>query len=220
MERIPEAQLMDDFEQARAYALADFEEPHSRFIALFRERFPEQEMEGVVLDLGCGPGDVTRRFANAYPACRIHAIEGAESMLMFARQMIDFERLHERVRLFKRLLPTDSLPKAQYDAVICNSLLHHLDDPMVLWRSVRQFAKPGAAVFVMDLMRPDSAAEAEAMRRRYAENEPLVLQQDFYNSLLAAYTPEEVAAQLREAGLEHLLVETVGDRHLVISGRR
>jgi ubiquinone/menaquinone biosynthesis C-methylase UbiE len=220
MERIPEAQLMDDFEQARAYALADFEEPHSRFIALFRERFPDEEMGGVVLDLGCGPGDITRRFANAYPTCRIHAIEGAESMLMFARQMIDFERLHERVRLFKRLLPTDSLPKAQYDAVICNSLLHHLDDPMVLWRSVRQFAKPGAAVFVMDLMRPDSAAEAEAMRRRYAENEPLVLQQDFYNSLLAAYTPEEVAAQLREAGLEHLLVETAGDRHLVVSGRR
>lgn len=220
MERIPEAQLMDDFEQARAYALADFEEPHSRFIALFRERFPDEEMAGVVLDLGCGPGDVTRRFANAYPACRIHAIEGAESMLMFARQMIDFERLHERVRLFKRLLPTDSLPMAQYDAVICNSLLHHLDDPMVLWRSVNQFAKPGAAVFVMDLMRPDSAAEAEAMRRRYAENEPLVLQQDFYNSLLAAYTPEEVTAQLREAGLEHLVVETVGDRHLVVSGRR
>jgi len=220
MERIPEAQLMDDFEQARAYALADFEEPHSRFIALFRERFPDQEMAGVVLDLGCGPGDVTRRFANAYPACRIHAIEGAESMLMFARQMIDFERLHERVRLFKRLLPTDSLPKAQYDAVICNSLLHHLEDPMVLWRSVRQFAKPGAAVFVMDLMRPDSAAEAEAMRRRYAENESLVLQRDFYNSLLAAYTPEEVTAQLREAELEHLLVEPVGDRHLVVSGRR
>jgi hypothetical protein len=91
---------------------------------------------------------------------------------------------------------------------------------MVLWRSVRQFAKPGAAVFVMDLMRPDSAAEAEAMRRRYAENEPLVLQHDFYNSLLAAYTPEEVTAQLREAGLEHLLVETAGDRHLVVSGRR
>lgn len=220
MERIPEAQLMDDFEQARAYALADFEEPHSRFIALFRERFPDEAMEGVVLDLGCGPGDVTRRFANAYPACRIHAIEGAESMLMFARQMIDFERLHERVRLFKRLLPTDSLPKAQYDAVICNSLLHHLDDPMVLWQSVRQFGKPGAAVFVMDLRRPDNAAEAQAMRRRYAEHEPLVLQHDFYNSLLAAYTPEEVTAQLREAGLEHLLVETVSDRHLVVSGRR
>ena len=220
MERIPEAQLMDDFEQARAYALADFEEPHNQFIALFRERFPEEAMDGVALDLGCGPGDITKRFAHAFPACRIHAIEGAESMLMFARQMIDFEMLHERVRLFKRLLPTDKLPKEQYDAVICNSLLHHLEEPMVLWQTVNQFAKPGAAVFVMDLMRPDSLEQAEAMCRQYAANEPPVLQQDFYNSLLAAYTPEEVEGQLREAGLDHLKVEAVSDRHLLISGRK
>lgn len=139
---------------------------------------------------------------------------------MFARQMIDFERLHERIRLFKRMLPTDSLPKAQYDAVICNSLLHHLDDPMVLWRSVNDFAKPGAAVLIMDLMRPESPEQAEVMRQQYAANEPRVLQQDFYHSLLAAYTPEEVEAQLREAGLGHLKVEVISDRHLIISGRR
>ena len=220
MVRVPEAQLMDDFEQARAYALADFEEPHSQFIAQFKEHFPDEAMEGVALDLGCGPGDITRRFANAFPACRIHAVEGAESMLMFARQMIDFEMLHERVRLFKRLLPTDQLPKEQYDAVICNSLLHHLDDPMVLWRTVNQFAKPGAAIFVMDLMRPDSRKQAEAMRRRYAANEPQVLQLDFYNSLLASYTPDEVKAQLREACLSHLMVEEISDRHLLVSGRK
>jgi ubiquinone/menaquinone biosynthesis C-methylase UbiE len=220
MERIPEPQLMDDFEQARAYALADFEEPHSQFIALFREHFPEEAMEGVALDLGCGPGDITRRFAEAFPACRIHAIDGAESMLMFARQMIDFGMLHERVRLFKRLLPVESLPKAQYDAVICNSLLHHLEDPMVLWQTVSQFAKPGAAVFVMDLMRPESREQAESMRRRYAAKEPEILQQDFFNSLLAAYTPEEVGAQLQEAGLAQLKVEAVSDRHLIICGRR
>jgi ubiquinone/menaquinone biosynthesis C-methylase UbiE len=220
MQRIPEAQLMDDFEQARAYALADFEEPHSHFIALFKARFPDEAMEGVALDLGCGPGDITKRFAHAFPACRIHAIEGAESMLMFARQMIDFEMLHERVRLFKRLLPTENLPKSQYDAVICNSLLHHLDDPMVLWQSINQFAKPGAAIFIMDLMRPDSREQAEAMCRQYAANEPQVLQQDFYHSLLAAYTPDEIKAQLCEAGLSHLKVEEVSDRHLNVSGRK
>lgn len=220
MERIPEPQLMDDFEQARAYAMADFDEPHSLFIALFQERFPDEAMEGVALDLGCGPGDITRRFAHVFSACRIHAIDGAESMLMFARQMIDFEMLHERVRLFKRMLPTDTLPKEQYDAVICNSLLHHLDEPMVLWQTLNRFAKSGAAIFVMDLMRPETLAQAESMRLQYAANEPQVLQQDFYNSLLAAYTPDEVKAQLHEAGLDHLRVEVVSDRHLLVSGRK
>ncbi|HET9234400.1 MAG TPA: SAM-dependent methyltransferase, partial [Candidatus Eisenbacteria bacterium] len=58
MERIPEPELMTEDEQARAYAQADFEEAHSRFIALFRETFPEVS-EGTALDLGCGPGDIT-----------------------------------------------------------------------------------------------------------------------------------------------------------------
>ncbi|MFO7593833.1 MAG: class I SAM-dependent methyltransferase [Pseudomonadota bacterium] len=220
MERTPEPQLMDDFEQARAYALADFEEPHNQFIELFRQRFPEEPVEGVVLDLGCGTGDITKRFAYAFPACRIHAVDGAEQMLMFARQTVDFEMLHERVRLFKRLLPTGKLAKDNYDVVISNSLLHHLDDPMVLWRSVNRFAKEGGVVFVMDLMRPGSPAEAEAMVTSYSANEPEVLQRDFYNSLLAAYTPDEVREQLVRAGLSQLKVETVSDRHLVISGRK
>jgi 2-polyprenyl-3-methyl-5-hydroxy-6-metoxy-1,4-benzoquinol methylase len=220
IERIPEPELMDDFEQARAYALADFEEPHSRFIELFKERFPGDAVDGVILDLGCGTGDITKRFAYAFPACRIHAVDGAEQMLMFARQTIDFEMLHERVRLFKRTLPTDRLAKQQYDAVISNSLLHHLAEPMVLWDSVKQFAKPGAAVFVMDLMRCDSAEQATAMVREYAAGEPAVLQKDFYNSLLAAFTPEEVREQLAQAGLAHLAVEVIGDRHLIVSGRR
>lgn len=91
---------------------------------------------------------------------------------------------------------------------------------MVLWQMVNQFAKPGAAIFVMDLMRPDSQEQAEAMRRQYAANEPEILQQDFFNSLLAAYTPEEVKAQLQKAGLGHLKVEAVSDRHLLVSGRK
>ena len=47
-----------------------------------------------------------------------------------------------------------------------------------------------------------------------------VLRRDFRNSLAAAFTPEEVAEQLRGAGLAHLVVERVSDRHLTVSGRR
>jgi len=217
--RIPEPELMDDFEQARAYALADFEEPHSLFIELFKQHFPDEPVDGVVLDLGCGTGDITRRFAYAFPHCRIHALDGAEQMLMFARQTVDFERLHERVRLFKRTLPTGKLPKEQYGVVISNSLLHHLADPQVLWESIKQFAKPGAAIFIMDLMRVESRDQAEQMVRQYAAGEPEVLRRDFYNSLLAAFTPQEIREQLVQAGLIQLEVQVVSDRHLIVSGR-
>ena len=48
--------------------------------------------------------------------------------------------------------------------------------------------------------------------------EPEVLQRDFHNSLLAAYTIDEVEAQLRQAELP-FDVRQVSDRHLVASGR-
>jgi hypothetical protein len=63
MERIVEPELMDDEAQARAYAEADFEEPNARFVALYREFVGALPAGAAVLDLGCGPGDITLRLA-------------------------------------------------------------------------------------------------------------------------------------------------------------
>jgi ubiquinone/menaquinone biosynthesis C-methylase UbiE len=219
LKRTPELELMNDFEQARAYALADFEEPHNHFIELFGQRFPRVKTDGTVLDLGCGPGDITMRFANAYPDCRIHAIDGAENMLFFARQNIDAVRLHNQIRLIHGTLPDITLPMEKYDVIISNSLLHHLADPQVLWECVKNHARPGSALFIMDLMRPASREQANQLVDDYAASEPTVLREDFFNSLLAAYRPDEIQEQLQQAGLEKLAVEVVSDRHLIVFGQ-
>jgi ubiquinone/menaquinone biosynthesis C-methylase UbiE len=217
MERIAEPELMDEAAQARAYAEADFSAPHDRFIALFREQFPGLEPQGCVLDLGCGPGDVTRRFAHAFPACNLHGVDAAAAMLRLAEEQQRGSDLESRIRYIHGYLPSAELPQARYATLICNSLLHHLADPMVLWHSVLRHSAPGAAIFVMDLMRPDSRATAEAMVAQYAAGEPEVLRRDFFHSLLAAYTVDEVRVQLRAAGLD-LAVTTVSDRHFIVSG--
>ena len=218
LERIPEPELMDDEAQARAYAEADFETPHNMFVQLFAERFAGHRVEGSVLDLGCGPGDVTIRFARAYPHCRIHGVDGSQAMLKHGCAALEREGLKPRVRLIHAYLPSAALAGRGDDIVISNSLLHHLARPDALWRSVKSAARPGAAVFVMDLRRPDSRERVEALVREYAADEPDVLRRDFHNSLLAAYTPEEVRGQLAEAGLEALAVEAVTDRHLIVHG--
>ena len=69
----------------------------------------------------------------------------------------------------------------------------------------------------MDLVRPDSEDAARAMVKEGAGSEHPILQHDFYNSLLAAFTPEEIRRQLRDAGLE-LSVALTGVRHMLISG--
>lgn len=217
MQRIPEPELMEDEAQVRAYAEADFEAPHSSFIELFKQVFPTLSITGSVLDLGCGPADISLRFARAYPDCEIHGVDAAAAMLTFGDKAVRQADLAHRVRLLTGYLPGACLPRRHYDVVISNSLLHHLADPMTLWLTVKDYAAVGAPVFIMDLMRPASQRQARALVAEYAADEPKVLQHDFYHSLLAAYTPLEVEQQLSSLALP-FSVRVVSDRHLVVSG--
>ncbi len=220
MNRIPEPELMLEQEQARAYFEANFEEPHGRFIELFARSFPGETAVGDVLDLGCGSADISLRFARAYPQARVHGVDGSEAMLRFGKQAVCREELEERVQLIHCTLPTMELPLKSYDGVISNSLLHHLQDPQVLWQTIEQLALPEAPIFVMDLMRPGSQKQAEKLTETYAAGEAEILKRDFYRSLLAAYREDEIQSQLQEAGLNQLSVEVVSDRHMIIWGRR
>ncbi|MBI5040776.1 MAG: class I SAM-dependent methyltransferase [Gammaproteobacteria bacterium] len=220
MDRIPEPELMNDPAQALAYARADFEQPHSQFIAQFRACFPDWRGAGFVLDLGCGPGDICRRFAQAFPDTVIHGVDAAVAMLHIGRADLRATQLDQRIELIKGYLPGAMLPREHYDAVISNSLLHHLHDPQALWQGVLRYAMPDAPVFVMDLRRPASRDEATALVETYAAGEPEVLRSDFHHSLLAAYRVEEIYAQLRIAGIDWLCVEDLGDRHVIVYGYR
>ena len=218
MKRVPEPELMLAEEQARAYAAADFQEPHDRFVALLQEKFPELPPSGHALDLGCGPGDISRRFARAYAAWAVDGIDGSPAMLKIGQRQIIQAGLSARIRLHQRVLPTDWAPQRTASLIFSNSLLHHLHDPLVLWNSIQQWGEKGANVLVMDLMRPPSREEATALVDQYAAGEPEVLRTDFFNSLLAAYRPDEIRTQLRCAGLDHLQLEVVSDRHFIVWG--
>ena len=215
--RTPEPELMNDQEQADAYAQADFAEPHNYFVQLFGEYFP-QNKPVKVLDLGCGPGDISCRFAKAHPESVVTGVDGAQAMLDAGAPILKNFGLGKRVQLTYGYLPNVELPKATYDTVISNSLLHHLDDPMVIWESIKKFGQPNSSVFIMDLMRPESSELAEQFVNTYANDEPEVLRHDFYHSLLAAYTLDEVKQQLAKAHLNQLKTIAVSDRHLIVHG--
>ena len=221
MQRIPEPELMEDEEQVLAYAEADFEAPNSHFISLL-EAFPVgRAVEGYVLDLGCGPGDITFRLADLFPDCIIHGVDGSDAMLRYAKQRLArSSHLHDRIHFVQGILPNATLPCDHYDAVVSNSLLHHLVDPQILWEAVKHWAQPKAPVFIMDLIRPGSPDQARQLVDTYAADEPDILRRDFYNSLLAAFTMDEITSQLTTAGLGHFSVEQVSDRHVVIGGYR
>lgn len=220
MRRHLEPELMDTTEQAIAYAEADFSESNQLFLDLLRRLEPGSLEGACALDLGCGPADITVRFLRAYPRASCDALDGSQAMLDLARSALERSPgVATRCRLIRDQIPSAQLPDGHYDLILSNSLLHHLHDPQVLWRTLRQTAKPGAPVLIMDLMRPTSTGWVEALVATYTDGAPEVLRDDFRNSLYAAFEPQEVVAQLAAAGLETLEVEAVSNRHLAVWGR-
>jgi SAM-dependent methyltransferase len=219
MKRIVEPELMSAEKQAQAYAKADFAAAHSSYPKLFAKKFPRRPKRALVLDLGCGPCDVTVRFAKANPDYTFHAVDGSAAMLRYGRRIIQLHRgLARRIKLIEGFIPGAPIARRSYDVILSSSFLHHLHDPQVLWRTVRQHAKRGTIVFVPDLRRPSSRSKAREFVHKYSDGEPEVLRRDFYNSLLAAFSPAEVRRQLKQAGLSTLKVEMVSDRHLLVFG--
>lgn len=253
MERIVEPELMDDPLQARAYAEADFDRSDQafteRFLALlgppfapFRSPGPGSAPGDGIVDLGCGTGNISFRLAAALPQARVVGLDGAATMVALAQERRQrHPSLWPQLRFEQLRLPLTGATSAglgpvvalggPFAAVVSNSLLHHLHDPLVLWHAVGQLAAPGATIYIKDLRRPTSAVEADALTERYAAGAPAVLRRDFRASLAAAFTAAEVEAQLAQAfhpsgavgtlpsAWPGFTVAEVDDRYLEIHGR-
>lgn len=219
MERIPEPELMDDPEQALAYSKADFSTAHGARVQIFRTLYPQLNLSGPVLDLGCGSGDVLLRFARACPAARFYGLDGSRPMLELAQSAIDAEpALKSRIELLFGIIPQGPIPDQPWQLIMSHSLLHQLHRPQVLWDTIREQGATGCAVFVADLRRPPSEVEAKRLVSVTSKDEPEILQRDFYNSLCAAFEPDEVRRQLVEAGLPQLTVKLHDPFHLTVHG--
>nr|MBI3613104.1 class I SAM-dependent methyltransferase [Nitrospirota bacterium] len=216
MKRILEPELMEDEAQCLAYAQADFEEENRGFVDLFRNYYPEWT-EGHVLDLGCGPGDIPIRFVRALPGCQVTGVDASAAMIRLADEAVRAAGLSDRIALRCDRVQGLRLDEPA-DAAVSNSLLHHLPNPLTFWYELKRLVKPGSFVLVMDLLRPETQEEAQAIVDRYAADEPAVLRRDFYHSLLASFTEDEVAAQLAELNLSRLLIDVPDDRHWVVGG--
>ena len=176
-----------------------------------------------ILDLGCGPGNISFRLARACPHAQVLGLDGAAAMLAIAQERLRAEpALIGRLRFHQACLP---LPPAElegleggFDLLVSNSLLHHLADPRVLWRQLETLAAPGAWLVLRDLRRPANPAAVAELVARHAASASAQLRHDFEASLRAAFRLEEVAEQLRVADLGSLRLAEREDRYLDVWG--
>ncbi|MFT5699146.1 MAG: ubiquinone/menaquinone biosynthesis C-methylase UbiE [Desulforhopalus sp.] len=202
MQRVPEPALMNAPEQAAAYAGGDLDNAYWLFVQLFHKYFPNLVPNDTILDLGCGPAAIPLRLAKLFRNCQIHCVDGAAQMLEQGQHAAQREGLQEQVHFFHGKLPDKlPLPHDRYNIVISNSFLHHLADPMILWNAIHRYSLPGAAILIVDLLRPTSDDRAQMLVDQYLPDAHPLLRQDMLLSLGAAFTLDEVKTQLQQASL-------------------
>ncbi len=218
MLREPESESMDVTEEADAYAEADFAGVNTAFVSRLLYLVGEQK-PALCLDLGTGPGDIPARIIRHGVPWRIIGADMSRPMLAHAKRAVNTAGFRWAINLACTDAKSMPFPPATFDIIFSNSILHHLSDTRPFWTEIKRVGKPGAFVMLRDLARPESPEAARAIVSRHAEYESSMLQEEYYRSLLAAYTPDELRVQIASAQMPLLRVETVSDRHLDVFGR-
>ena len=88
MERVPEPELMEEKEQVISYDKADFSEGEVNLINqinhyLLRKNISLGEKD-LIVDLGCGPGNISEKLAIKWPNTEVVGIDGSKEMILRA----------------------------------------------------------------------------------------------------------------------------------------
>lgn len=87
MKRIPEPELMDDDQQARAYDNADFSAVNQDIVDHFCQYYPDND--GLVLDIGTGPADIPLRLQQKRSSLTVIGLDDAYEMLRLGNEVSD-----------------------------------------------------------------------------------------------------------------------------------
>ncbi len=230
MKRVTEPELMIQFDQVKAYMESDFSATEEDLIIRISDFLRSKDIQisdqTLIIDLGCGPGNISERLARHWPESKIIGIDDSVEMIKVAKGR---QESNPKVSCLKNLsyIKTNisAIAKGETslislaDLVISNSCLHHIHEPLIFFRALLKISKKGAIHYHRDLRRPKSMEEASFIQKENLPLAPKVLVKDFLASLCAAHTKSEVESYLSIIGLESFIVREIKDRYIDIMGR-
>jgi 2-polyprenyl-6-hydroxyphenyl methylase/3-demethylubiquinone-9 3-methyltransferase len=156
--------------------------------------------DAAVLDVGCGAGLLSEALAQA--GAEVTAIDLAPNLLKVAR-LHGLERALEEpgIKVDYRESSVETLAnemQAAFDAITCMEMLEHVPEPASVIAACAALLKPGGRLFLSTLNRTPAAFAVAIVGAEYlARLLPKGTHQ--YRDFIK---PSELAAWLREAGLE------------------
>ena len=199
--RKPDTGAIQDVDVAKAYERIS-RWPQFRFLRrMIVRKLTAYRPRGLLLDIGCGPGQLTLRIARTFPSLRVLGFDTMDEMICAATARASEETLGDRVAF--RLGDVSALPLCDetVDFAVSSLSLHHWTDPANCLVEIHRVLKPGGQILLFDLRRDArrgfywlltfarSVVVPRALRR---VNEPL-------GSALASYTREELDTLLAQS---------------------
>jgi ubiquinone/menaquinone biosynthesis C-methylase UbiE len=200
---------IDDREAAQAYDKVS-QWPQFRFLRhLIAYRLGKHQPEGILADIGCGPGYLANLIAEQRPGLQIIGVDASEEMIRSAEANAAKKGLSDRVQFRQGDVARLPFEDAELDFAISTLSLHHWSDPGSAFEELHRVLRPGGRLMLFDLRR-------DARRRYYWAlifvqavivpsdlpriNEPM-------GSLQSSYTVMETESMLRNAPFEEWRVD-------------
>jgi len=225
MKRTPEPELMQIPSQVRAYADADFSKSDSMVIKSLMKYLEKTgktlHKNDLIFDIACGPGNIAERIAKNWPLVNVVGIDGSKEMLNEAENRLANNLTknlsYELIDINLIALSNLDFPR-KADVLVSNSALHHFHDPFRFWSALKKLGKTKCVHVHRDLIRPSSIEKAFELKEKHLSNSPEILKEDFFASLRASFTVEEVSQQLFDAGLSQLKAFQIDELYFEIVG--
>ena len=210
LERILEPEVMDSIEEARDYDEMDHDAVNEVFVSDLLET---GDVGGEILDLGTGTAQIPVALCQQTDLCRVVAVDMAVHMLDLARYQLEINGLTHRIML--DCVDAKQLPYEddRFDAVMSNSIIHHIPDPSSVILEIKRVLKPQGLLYIQDLLRLESTMAIEKIVDTYAKDETQYQRKLFRDSLFAALTVDEVETIIRKTEVTNTKIAQISDRH-------
>lgn len=217
LERILEPEVMNTVSEAVDYDQMDHSQVNRVFVDDFLralEHVPAPSgLSWRFFDGGTGTALIPIELMRRGIAATVKAADLADQMLLVARKNVVAAGFEDCIEL--ALCDCKQLPDAdaEYDAVMSNSIVHHIPEPQQTIAEFWRIVKPGGLLFVRDLMRPDDIKTLKLLVGTHAAGANEHQQQMFRESLHAALTLSEAQQLASRIGISAIAVQATSDRH-------
>lgn len=187
---------------------------------MFVRELDQYSPEGILVDVGSGPGHLLREIALAHPFLKLIGVDASSEMVEVGTenaQKVGLRQIQFRQGEAQNL----PFPDNSVDFVVSSLSLHHWSEPAKALEEIHRVLKPGGQMLIFDGRRDTRRAFywATLFIRQFAVPGAIREINEPSGSILASYTPQEVADML-EASPFHLRHIRSGPAWIFIWGRK